>query len=47
MIEMMKKYKTVFCESRVAKDFSDLLAEYYQTIENSNIGLFFILIQLF
>jgi hypothetical protein len=38
MIETLQKHKKVFSESRVAKDFNDLLAEFYQTIEDSNFG---------
>jgi len=36
MIQEMQKYKIVYSESRVARDFNDLLAEYYHTIENSH-----------
>ena len=37
MIQEMQKYKAVYSESRIARDFNDLLAEYYHTIENSNL----------
>lgn len=36
MIETIEQYKTVFSESRVAKDFNDLLQEFYASIERSN-----------
>jgi Fanconi anemia group J protein len=36
MFQEMQKYKIVYSESRIARDFNDLLTEYYQTIENSN-----------
>ena len=43
MLEMMKRYKVVYSETRIAKDFNELLKEYYETIENSNFGKSFIL----
>ena len=43
MLEMMKRFKVVYSETRIAKDFNELLKEYYETIENSNFGKSFIL----
>jgi hypothetical protein len=38
MASEMQKYKTIFSETRVAKDFNDLLSDYYRAIDDSSDG---------
>jgi hypothetical protein len=39
MAAEIEKYKTIFSETRVAKDFNELLSDYYKAIDGSSDGI--------